>query len=574
MATAPDKDTGKKGGLFGGGPSVQTLIIDPDSGSGPAQPAGFRHPLTPISGSDFHAPRRRALPPLATLLIVVSALGALLLIGIKVSAAIDGFFFDYPWLSPLLLWGSVAGGALVSVNLVRALIDRLRGWGWAGRVERSRFGVPFDRGTAIGVGFGGLLLRAVLARAAGVPVEQLTTLVFGPGQLELEAPHLAYQTERIAAEKYPVVSTVTEGSSSEVSTMLEAPELPGPELPALPPGQSELAALMDQGLICRSGRSTLVGFAGAGHEQPQYLDPALAPVVAYAGASQSGKSSAARFELAQLAMQPSVEPVGIVLCDPHGRVAERSLAVSCAPLTPSWLWEPAVDVDTIMVSVRKAAQILQARIDGRDPARWLLVLVIDEFTALMNQHADVRDPLIRLCQDVTMQYAKVGGQLRLLGQAWNADLAGGTALRTQIQATIVTACKKEQARFLLSTDEAAQAEQLRPQSGDALFKPHWSEPLIKVRVPFVRQEDIAAMADHIRRAPAVGAPPPGPLAGQIIYPKGITSQKGKIAHLLLQGWSYRQVEKELAVSHGTIRKVRLGLEARGVKIAADDALGK
>lgn len=50
-------------------------------------------------------------------------------------------------------------------------------------------------------------------------------------------------------------------------------------------------------------------------------------------------------------------------------------------------------------------------------------------------------------------------------------------------------------------------------------------------------------------------------AGAIVYPATVTSTNGKIAWLLRHGYTYRQIEKELSVSHQTISRVSVALQA-------------
>lgn len=52
------------------------------------------------------------------------------------------------------------------------------------------------------------------------------------------------------------------------------------------------------------------------------------------------------------------------------------------------------------------------------------------------------------------------------------------------------------------------------------------------------------------------------IPGEIIYPKWATTKNGKIAFLLQSGYSYRQVERVLGVSHETIGKVSTALKQR------------
>lgn len=48
--------------------------------------------------------------------------------------------------------------------------------------------------------------------------------------------------------------------------------------------------------------------------------------------------------------------------------------------------------------------------------------------------------------------------------------------------------------------------------------------------------------------------------GAIVYPPTVKSTNGKIAWLLRSGYSYRQIERELSVSHATIRAVNVALQ--------------
>lgn len=49
-------------------------------------------------------------------------------------------------------------------------------------------------------------------------------------------------------------------------------------------------------------------------------------------------------------------------------------------------------------------------------------------------------------------------------------------------------------------------------------------------------------------------------AGAIVYPPHVTTPNGRIAWMLDQGYTYRQIERELSVSHATISKVSVALQ--------------
>jgi hypothetical protein len=60
---------------------------------------------------------------------------------------------------------------------------------------------------------------------------------------------------------------------------------------------------------------------------------------------------------------------------------------------------------------------------------------------------------------------------------------------------------------------------------------------------------------------------PGPIkaieqVGAVVYPSWVKSTNGKIAYLLNSGYTYRQIEHELSVSHQTISQISKALQAR------------
>lgn len=65
-----------------------------------------------------------------------------------------------------------------------------------------------------------------------------------------------------------------------------------------------------------------------------------------------------------------------------------------------------------------------------------------------------------------------------------------------------------------------------------------------------------------------------PVPGAIVYPAAVTSTNGKIAFLLRSGYSYRQIERELSVSHATIAQISKALQTREAKIKANGASGQ
>jgi hypothetical protein len=197
--------------------------------------------------------------------------------------------------------------------------------------------------------------------------------------------------------------------------------------------------------------------------------------------------------------------------------------------------------------------LAQARLDGRDTGRYHIVLVIDEFTALMNRGGEYASEMVKLLRRFGNEFGKVACTTFLIGQSWNSDLAGGTALRNAIQAMVVYGCKRQQAAFLLGAEEGKLAETLGKGTGEALFKPHWANDLVRVRVPWVSAGDLEGL--QVRKAPSVrlSAPhivqnnPSGRTDGGRTYTQD--NIKRYLLHLAKRGRS-REWARQWAQNHG------------------------
>lgn len=82
----------------------------------------------------------------------------------------------------------------------------------------------------------------------------------------------------------------------------------------------------------------------------------------------------------------------------------------------------------------------------------------------------------------------------------------------------------------------------------------WQPPQLATQQP-VRVVSAYRQAKVARASVAMPDP------GAIIYPAWAKTSNGKIAFLLRSGYSYRQIERELSVSHATIRTVNVALQA-------------
>ncbi len=92
---------------------------------------------------------------------------------------------------------------------------------------------------------------------------------------------------------------------------------------------------------------------------------------------------------------------------------------------------------------------------------------------------------------------------------------------------------------------------------------HWS---MSAPQPIKSSVSAAAKAESAVSA-SVAVP------GAIVYPPRVVSQNGKIAFLLRSNYSYRQIERELNVSHATIAQISKALQAQNAKNATNGASG-
>lgn len=454
----------------------------------PPVPQVVQHPQRPISynpDAAIKAPRVRL--PAQAWLIITSAV----LVPIAV-----GLYFFVQWMNDRPWFADTLGYAVVAVALAFLTAGGWAAIGWARSFAQERH-YQAERQAIERTRWGGAVhvddLRGMM------PTDPTQVPVW----LGLERLYTEYEAAGWPYKQNPMLITRT-GGDTKVDTTLGGPPataaLPAPT-EQLPTGMGVIDGLLAKGWIARSGHSLMVGTDEAG--RPHYIDLTQSPSIAVAGASQFGKSSFVRFAMAQLALMPGPTPIAIVLCDPHGKINERSLAVSCAALEPALATPPALDRDDILATIHRVVQLGQARLDGTEPIRSRMVLVIDEVTSLMDQRGEYSAELAQLLRRFGNEFGKVAMNVIMIGQSWNADLAGGTALRNSIQSLVIYGIKQQQARFLLNPDEARQAELLPKQTGDILFKGHWADETRRIRVPWVSQDDLDAVREKVHKTPEI-----------------------------------------------------------------------
>jgi len=293
------------------------------------------------------------------------------------------------------------------------------------------------------------------------------------------APHVVHRADRAAAGEAP-------------------PAQPAPAAPLLDAARPALAQLADKGLL-RSD-ALLVGFDG---QEAQYIDLALAGFVAIGGQARSGKTSTAIGLMAQAAR----DGAALIVCDPHARVAHGLLHRATA--LSGCFERQAVTDDEIAAAIALVAKIARRRLDGQDRADPTVLLVVDEYTALVARRALPDDVLAALLA-VAVEAPKVKVHGLLLAQDWSSRLLGsqlGASLRRVVTHRIVHRCDPGNADFLLPS--AAHARQVAGlQRGHALFWPADGPPG-PVRVPYLADSADLTFAAG-RRPPRAYVPRPAP----------------------------------------------------------------
>lgn len=276
--------------------------------------------------------------------------------------------------------------------------------------------------------------------------------------------------------------------------------LPAPDEPAALVGAvPSFGELLSRGRI-GAGQPLLLGFeAETGLELPgAWLD---LYATATAGLPGSGKTTSQRF----FACQTALHGARFVVCDPHMGAADDSLAATLAPLSSVYLCEPAAEPKAILEAVRYVADIGEARVRGRDDSRVPIILWVDELTGLLGR-SDVGDELAGLLEQIAQEYRKRWVYLSASGQIWTAARTS-SELRDSLASVLCHRMKRGQARLLLPTEEAAEAERLA--TGEAIL---WrtSGVTTRVRIPNTTAADVRQVAELIVGGAPSGATPAAP----------------------------------------------------------------
>lgn len=260
-----------------------------------------------------------------------------------------------------------------------------------------------------------------------------------------------------------------------------AAALPGDvttEVPQLAPAPS-FAQLLAGGRVGR-GNPLLLGFdTETGAELAgSWLDLYSTAV---SGMPGSGKTTSQRF----LACQTALHGARFAVCDPHAGAADDSLAATLAPLSTAFVCEPASGDRAILEIVRYVADVGRRRVSGQDRDLTPLILWVDELTSLLGR-SSVAGELAELLERVAQEHRKRAVFVCASGQIWTAARTS-SELRDSFASVLCHRMKRSQARLLLPTDEAEQAERL-PVGQAVLWRT--SGATSTVQIPLTTAQDV------------------------------------------------------------------------------------
>jgi hypothetical protein len=367
------------------------------------------------------------------------------------------------------------------------------------------------------VAAGWRLLPLVLVAGAGV-VALVVAYRRWAGHQYIQAAHVTRALE--ALHRHPAVPQ-TLSYSTHYAPHLRAPAaaLPGHEVAEAPQlaAAPSFAQLLAGGRVGR-GNPLLLGFdTDSGAELVgSWLDLYSTAV---SGMPGSGKTTSQRF----LACQTALHGARFAICDPHAGAADDSLAATLAPLSAAFVCEPASADRAILEIVRYVADVGRRRVSGQDRDLTPLILWVDELTSLLGR-SSVADELAELLERVAQEYRKRAVFVCASGQIWTAARTS-SELRDSFASVLCHRMKRSQARLLLPTDEAEQAERL-PIGQAVLWRT--SGATSTVQIPLTTADDVRRVAGML----ATGRPtpqPPGSQGEAILQPADMPGRSQAVA---------------------------------------------
>jgi hypothetical protein len=275
--------------------------------------------------------------------------------------------------------------------------------------------------------------------------------------------------------------------------------------------------LIEQGVL--SGRQDiLLGFDAEGNAVYRAWKQLKAILIL--GLQGGGKTTTACWLLAQVVLSGG----RLAVIDKHARSEEDSLYAKLRPLEACLVCPVGDAPDTALQVLRVARAVFEARLAG-EPCAFPLLLVVDEFSAIMRQGASggawetVARELVALIEDLNFEGRKHQCYAICIGQAANASRSGGTEVRDTFNTRIVHAMREKQAQMLGLTEQQQQI--VRLERGQVYVDSEGAEEPFFVQIPFLSEAELRLIAACLRLLPPQ-ADPTMPILPPLPYKPGQT----------------------------------------------------
>lgn len=240
------------------------------------------------------------------------------------------------------------------------------------------------------------------------------------------------------------------------------------------------------------GRDIMIGYDMAtGNEL--WLPWKVLKGILILGISEGGKSSTGAWLLAQHVAQGGK----FMLVDQHAAV-DDSMWSRVRALRSAMIGEVANTTDKAVKTAKKAYDVMRGRYEG-DPDRTPFLLVVDEFTSLMSEGAEVSKEVANVIRSLNAEGRKVNCYVLAIGQATNADSAGGTSVRDIFPTRIMHRMKTKQAQNL-GQDKQEKAIIKGLGKGEVFVETDVHVESIAVKVPYAGEDVIALIGGQLRHA--------------------------------------------------------------------------
>lgn len=255
-----------------------------------------------------------------------------------------------------------------------------------------------------------------------------------------------------------------------------------------------LSALLRDGLI-RPGRFC-IGFGLDG--QPIYGTWEDFCTIGAGGTMGTGKSNDGAFYLAQVL---AVGGIGYV-ADPNAGHSQ-SLANRLGKMAEMLAAPVAKMPVDILQLVQKVRRILAERIATNDEGEVPIILLIDEFTAIMLDD-DLAEALPKLLSIINTQGRKYGVFVFLLAQLWGAEMTGGTKVRNLLAGRICHNLPMQEARNLLGLPASAMPQDVGSLKRGRAYVRTLTGALHCVDIPLVDAEGVADLRRRVASGRTTG----------------------------------------------------------------------